>query len=141
MPDNMKAFNQSAGIVFTTLHASFPQPTYIPVAALLPDELDQDGVTWDGMEFGSDTVIWLRKAGYLDFDAVFDDGFNGVVLTEKGLAVLNAIPAIIDTRKSFGEEIEDAVKKGALDKVQQLVPAIIECGATFAFTATKAALT
>ncbi len=144
--DNIERFNVLAGVTFSLLYESFPIPRNL--------DLSQDyeckdvvqkairrvvlsGPEQDKVDFIYATVRWLRQTGYIAFEEErkFPLGFKGVILTAKGLEVLNAVPTTL-TEKPAGLFLKEAVKAGifksitdgvqfVLAKGVQCVPAIL----------------
>ncbi|EJL6275397.1 hypothetical protein O1C12_003501 [Vibrio cholerae] len=57
------------------------------------------------------TVKWLEQEHFLIIKQELRSGESSVILTQKGLNALNAIPSFADSqKKSFGEYFTDGVK-------------------------------
>jgi len=64
-------------------------------------------------DIASHTVPWLASAGYLNMQAAKGNDFFSLVLTEKGLEVMKAIPGEIDAQSQpLGKQISAALKSG-----------------------------
>jgi hypothetical protein len=96
-PANIQEFNRIAGLVFAQLYAQFPATIDIDRIAIAK-ALGAEGANWSDQlasretvgEQIANTIGWLNHQGY-----TFADGGHPaehVILTEKGLAALNAVP-------------------------------------------------
>lgn len=66
-----------------------------------------------------DVIWWLKDEGYLRLERISEDGlnFDGSILTEKGLRLLNQIPKNIG--KSYGEAISEFAKDAVKDSMKR----------------------
>jgi hypothetical protein len=98
-PANIAEFNKIAGLVFAQLYAQFPKMIDIDRYAIAK-ALGAEGSDWNhqlpsGATVGeqiANTIGWLNHQGY-----TFADGGHPaehVILSEKGLAALNAVPRV-----------------------------------------------
>jgi hypothetical protein len=49
------------------------------------------------------TIWWLRDEGFIDIKSQIMDGTCDAVLTQKGLNALNAVPSLLNNKKTFRE--------------------------------------
>ncbi len=127
---NIETFDKMVGYVFSELYESFPICLEIKANPFLKKiEMHSE----KNELILSETLFWLRESGFITFKSPIEksiskmDGviphplFSCVVLTAKGLEILKKIPKSVDEEKGIGEEIIDAVKIGAKDRISQLV--------------------
>jgi hypothetical protein len=68
------------------------------------------------------TVKWLEQERFLIIKQALQSGGCSVILTQKGLKALNAIPSFADSqKKSFGEYFTDGVKSVPFSVVSGLM--------------------
>ena len=96
-PANIQEFNRIAGLVFAQLYAQFPATIDIDRCAIAK-ALGAEGADWNhqlpsGKTVGeqiANTLGWLNHQGYTF--AAGGHPAEHVILTEKGLVALNAVP-------------------------------------------------
>lgn len=93
------------------------------------NETAQMEVPSDDAEFFIATCEWLIQAGYLIGDVRPYTHVHDVVLTAKGLEVLNAIPDSLKAGASIGERLADAAKEGGKETMRGLVTEALGLGA------------
>lgn len=123
--ENIERFNRNTVQILGILYDSFP----------VPIELDSSKFD-DPLSFQS-TVEFLQTSGYLAVGKVAQ-AFQGnahfffVVLTEKGLSVLNAVPSSLVMNESLGKQMVGIVKSGtkkvSLEAIKALVSELIKLG-------------
>ncbi|MDN0084485.1 hypothetical protein QU487_17245 [Crenobacter sp. SG2305] len=143
MQSNIEKFNYYVGCVFALLQDEFPCRHAIDFVKLIGGEqcaetYSKDG-RWTGryirdgeiqdvskeLDLAYETVNWLFETGYLIGSVgVTQLGRNAfVTLSPKGLEILKAVPAAIDSKsagKSIGQELSDAVKSAAKSQVSEI---------------------
>ena len=73
-----------------------------------------------------DTLIWLRDNSYIRYSQLLAVGAADVVLTEKTLCLLNAMPTFLQPRPvPFKESLLDAVKTGENAVIAECVSRIM----------------
>jgi hypothetical protein len=99
VPPNVAEFNAVAGYVFARLYAAFPSPVpridrdVIAAAMGVTSSNWGDHVMPSGKSFSDllgSTIGWLDNQNYMK--SVGGTPIENVILTDKGLAALNAIP-------------------------------------------------
>lgn len=80
-------------------------------------------------EFFIATAQWLVRAGYIHGEVRPYTHVSDVVLTAKGLEVLNAIPKSLVTGPSLGEQLAEAAKEGGKETLKGLVTEALGLGA------------
>lgn len=75
------------------------------------------------------SVIWLADTGYIKMTGSSSNEFFDLILTEKGLQILKAIPSSL-THQSLplGKQIAAAVKSGAKETLRSLVNQALATG-------------
>lgn len=97
IPENIKEFNQIAGLIFAQLYTTFPVAIDIDLQAIanaIGVEGDLNRTLPSGRTAAqqiANTVVWLNDSGYTY--ARGGSPSQRVTLAEKGLAALNAVPA------------------------------------------------
>jgi hypothetical protein len=93
-PANIVEFNSIAGRVFAQLYESFPSPVgRLNDSAIAMAMKVSSGVLPSGRKFDDvvrHSVGWLADEGYIRAGGLTP--YDGVILTQKGLAALNAVP-------------------------------------------------
>jgi len=135
---NISSFDEYAGRVFALLYDSFP----IPIDLTIGDVLDQQDLYMQhGLpaefntecEIGACTVQWLADAGYLNMHSSNGNDFFKLVLTEKGLEVMKAIPGIINSESQpLGKQISTALKTGTKETLKLLTNQALAIGVKIA---------
>ncbi|UJD80104.1 hypothetical protein FS595_10500 [Serratia rubidaea] len=135
---NISSFDEYAGRVFALLYESFPIPLDLTIGDILgqQDMYMQHGIPAEMMtecEIASYTVQWLASAGYLCMQAGNGNDFFHLVLTEKGLEVMKAIPGAIDSQSQpLGKQISAALKTGAKETLKILTNQALAIGVKMA---------
>jgi hypothetical protein len=138
---NEEKFNYYVGSIFAALLDVFPRRTQLDLAKLAGAESVQqtysngrastqyvrNGIVEDlkdEIELVFETVHWLYETDYLIGSVGFNQfGRNAfVTLSPKALEILKSVPESIDSKqsKSIGQELSEAVKKSAKNKVGEL---------------------
>ncbi|OLS63742.1 hypothetical protein [Pseudomonas putida] len=132
---NIQQFDEITGQVLGLLYEKFPVPHSLMIREIAPNGLAMDDflcaeVPNEVGKFFLASVEWLAGAGYLNVgDVAYNAGFLDVVLTAKGLEVLKATPASLQTGPSFGEKLADASKGGAKEILRGVVSEVLSLGA------------
>lgn len=133
---NIARFDEYTGKIFAALYQRFPEPLllqtheYVESPTEFSDFLGCDTASKES-EFFCHTVVWLEKAGYIETEEV--DGrylyVQGVVLTAKGLEVLNIQPDSLEQRVSLGSRITRATREEGVEMLRGLVREALSAGA------------
>lgn len=135
---NISSFDEYAGRVFALLYESFPIPVDLTIGDILgqQDLYMHHGIPPEMMtecEIASHTVQWLASAGYLSMQAGNGNDFFSLVLTEKGLEVMKAIPGAIDSQSQpLGKQISTALKTGTKETLKLLTNQALAIGVKIA---------
>ena len=161
--ENIKLFNEYAGICLAELYSSFPVKTYLSPEAmadiLLPKEETRETDLFKAVsmeiepgdpntpvqytrkhyehsKFASETINWLVEAGYIL--AIKDEGgqeISGHVLSPKGLELLNAKPSVLNN-ESIGSRLVEASNNIAGETGKSLISEAVGLFLGAAFKAT-----
>lgn len=135
---NISNFDEYAGRVFALLYESFPIPVDLTIGDILGEQdiYMHHGIPAEMMtecEIASYTVQWLSSAGYLSMQAGNGNDFFSLVLTEKGLEVMKAIPGVIDSQSQpLGKQISTALKSGTKETLKILTNQALAIGVKIA---------
>lgn len=107
MPKNIDIFNECTAIIFAKLYDGFPNTTELDPGRLshslhlekdLTDDEFSEGFRLN--EIMENTIWWLGKTGYIDWNGVSSGPiFESVVLTEKGLETMKSTPSSLSKGK------------------------------------------
>jgi len=137
---NIDMFNGTAGKVFANLYQCFPVPTEIHLRDFFDDknitEPEQTSdfspriILTSSENFVFATVQWLISEGYISAAASLPTQvyFRRVVLTQKGLAVLNAVPDSLVNKQSIGDRLVASAKAGAMDVLKSAAKEALSIG-------------
>ena len=125
-PANIEVFNLVAAKVFICLYEAFPTPTNINpleivISAVLEEKYDTESPQYKHLLTAADATVqflidesFIRIAGGPQYIEV--RGFQNVVLTSKGFALLQKTPEAVDStvdRRSYIERLTSATVSGA----------------------------
>lgn len=120
-PTNMELFDAFTLALFKQLYESFPTPIDIDASKIAFDLIPEDVGKEDGMRLfkvADDSVLWLQKeglieAGYTSMDSASE--FSDVLLTSRGLAVLQSVPDDAQPGQSLASQIGDVFEEAGKD--------------------------
>ncbi|MDQ6769834.1 MAG: hypothetical protein M3Z54_07600 [Gemmatimonadota bacterium] len=118
MTANIDAFNEAAGVILARLYESFPTPISLGIEEFAGNEntLEQ--------RLYFDTIKFLEQEGYLRIGRYLTGlHIAGVVLTQRGLALLGERLSALQSTVTFGDRIREITKSGAKEL---LIPVIKE---------------
>ncbi|HJW54312.1 MAG TPA: hypothetical protein VJ577_03490 [Burkholderiaceae bacterium] len=128
-PENINLFNYRVAVLFGALYQAFPNPIHI--GPRFNDIFHSSTSTPDATTDEARAVIlWLSEKGYVRTNGFAASTAQAVVLTQRGLAVLNATPAVFDaeTEEPLGERIKSAVATGAKTLAVKAVELALDAG-------------
>jgi hypothetical protein len=131
---NIQKFDEITGQVFGALYEDFPVARYLLIKEFLEDGFSYNEQLGDEFpnqngDFFFACVEWLADAGYLRFrEKMHQAGFEGAVLTSKGLEALKAVPASLSAGPSLGEQLVDATKSGTKSILGSLAGEVLSIG-------------
>ena len=115
---NIQKFDEITGHVLGALYENFPVARDLLIGDFLEDgfffdeDVQADAPNQNGLFFIA-CVEWLANAGYLRIEhKLHGSGFDGVVLTVKGLESLKAFPTSLTAGPSLGDQLVEATKNG-----------------------------
>lgn len=119
---NLDRFNEITAKVFADCYSSFPVPLYFRQS----EYVEEAGDAEPDLLFSS-TLEWLKKHDYLFFKCPEIGGteYWDVQLTEKGLAVLNAVPDALKEKKTVGDRVIEVVKTGSKELMSECIRQIV----------------
>ncbi|MCK5662154.1 MAG: hypothetical protein KAI17_01645 [Thiotrichaceae bacterium] len=110
---NRDDFNQCVALVFGLLFKSFPRER-----ELLVDELVADV---DMMDNYLATIRFLQREALISYQELYFSTFKGVVLTAKGLKVLDTK----EEEETLVQKINDALLDGDKTEIASLIQSVI----------------
>ncbi len=117
---NIEAFNIAVGCIFGQCYKEFPLKTNIStweVGEAIKNSCgteNRDHTNLDDYEYKvvESTMKWLVQSGYLWCDNTKKPiNFEGVVVTPRGLEVLNLMPDSLGHRQTIGETLSKGAKE------------------------------
>lgn len=135
IPENLQRFNTFAARLFSLLYEEFPNPCDIG-----PDHFFDCAVEVEGSMVWSEhndktvlsTVRWLHDEGYIRVANYSNDNCQGVILTQKGLSVLKAVPDALHSSETMGEKIKSALAEGSKNMVTKVIEQVLDTGIKYA---------
>lgn len=120
MEKNIRDFNIFTAWVLERLYDNFPNPLCINC------EDFNDNTDRETIRTYSNTLIFLKEEGFIRFSNITTDGvFMNVILTAKGLTLLNLVPEGIKERKSIIEKLREVLKEGSKIAIKTTVEALL----------------
>lgn len=116
----MDDFNKCAALIFDLLYQNFPIETHITVDNL-PQYIDEES-----RDNYFATIRFLERERFIRYEKAVYGGFIGVVLTTKGLAVLNVTPDAIKEKETIAKRISNALKNGSKEAVRLVIQEVIK---------------
>ena len=121
MSKNMELFNRGAALILAKLYDEFPNSIHLNIR-----ELDDSMTEEEGKVYGS-TLFFLRDEEFIRCGKSLNSGqmTSNVVLSSKGLEVLNSIPESISGNISLGEKVKDVAISGTKETLATVIQAVI----------------
>jgi hypothetical protein len=125
--------NLIIGAILADLLSSWPTGSQLSAEKMLPSLIERP--IKEDVRMLIALVRWLSDEGYLRYQsATLDGSYHGVVLSEKGLRVLNSVPKGISGNKSYGQKIaeaaqdvsQEAAKRTIADLVGQMIGGVVK---------------
>lgn len=126
---NIELFDRYASVILGRLYEKFPCRDTFFISEIASEEIDPEQELSLNLQIARETLLWLASSGYLTFDKDNYYAFQGVVLTERGLGLLNEVPESLKAKKTLGERLVNAVKIGAQETAKEMLRKIISLGA------------
>lgn len=122
---NIEIFNRCVASALNVLYEKFPVPTDLVfndlTIELWDDHIDDEVSYFEKHEIYSQTVNWLEKAGFIWLSNIETHVAYSVVLSPKGLELLKVPSSLEKPCESLGDQIREALDKGAKDAAAGLV--------------------
>ena len=121
MPKNIDLFNKGAALILARLYDEFPKPIHLNIAQLDEDMTDDEG------EIYASTLAFLRDEEFIRCGQTMGNGLvaSNVVLTSKGLDILNSTPDILKEKISLGDKIKEVASSGTKDALNAVIQAVV----------------
>jgi hypothetical protein len=142
LPENMQVFNLITVRLFAALFDAFPRHLGFNPYELAGSGEPEDNTgnptpaDWAAIDFTIRTAQWLQDEGYIRAESIGPGGdLFGVVLTQKGLAVMNGVPAaVVQQREPLAKRIKEAAAERvpalAVEKAGAAIAALVALGTT-----------
>jgi len=117
LKNNMDDFNKCIAVVFDLLYKEFPIETKI----IVDDLVKNTDIDTEISQIYFATIRFLEQEGFIHCKKAVYGGFNGVVLTAKGLSVLNITPDAIKKKETIAKRISSALKTGSKEAVRVVI--------------------
>lgn len=119
---NMDDFNKGAALILEKLYRAFPKEIVLNI-----EELDAEADA-NALENYSATVEFLGREGFIRYRSANSNAefFLGVVLTSKGLAILNSTPEVLKDKEPLGKSLGAALKSGSKDVLKTVMEKVVE---------------
>jgi hypothetical protein len=118
---NIEKFEQCSAELLAQLYQSFPVKMHISIR----DYAHYDNEDNSGLFFA--TIEFLNDEKFIRYDSDIYGGYMGVILTSKGLAILNSTqPEIIDDKETIGHKITHAVNENSNDLIKTLINTLLK---------------
>jgi hypothetical protein len=119
--NKVEIFNKGAALILAKLYEEFPTPIILDVTKL------DTGVTEEDAGVYADTVSFLRNENFIRSGNSVNQGkkTSNVVLTSKGLAVLNSSPEVLQVKAPLGERVKEVAKSGSKEVLSAIMQAVI----------------
>jgi hypothetical protein len=117
LPPNVREFNEITAVIFARLFNAFPIPSNIPPDKVadelgLADRQQEMPSGWTFNKVFVSTLDWLIAEGFVRPSGPLN--IDGVVLTTKGMAAMNAVPPSLS--RPLGSELAEATKEASTEE-------------------------
>lgn len=114
-------FNRGAALILAKLYEEFPTPIHLDIAQLA------DGITDEEGDIYASTLLFLKDEGFVRAGSSVARGLMtaNVVLTSKGLDILNSTPEVLQVSAPLGERVKDVAKSGSKEVLSAVMQAVI----------------
>ncbi len=120
---NIREFNLFTAELFSLLYDNFPNPVVVA-----PEEFDERADR-EAIKVYVNTMLFLKEEGFIRYAKVTPDNvFIDVVLTAKGLALLNLIPEGITEGKSLIQSLKEVLQEGSKVALKTLIDTLLKEG-------------
>lgn len=127
---NIDFFNLYVGRIFAKLLSEFPLEINLSSQDIEP-ECDMYSKQ---EQMVKSTIKWLKNAGYITYDINPNlGGFLNVILTAKGLELLNSTPESVENKKTIAKELKRYYDLSRDEMVKELASKALSYGAKYCF--------
>jgi len=129
MSSNIEKFNEVVAQIFGVLYSKFPVRICLAPYEIMGyesrghysanGEWKEELKVEDG-EYFYYTLRWLYDTGYI-VGSISHTHDTNVTLSHKGLELLKSVPKSVDTSKSIGDQLQEAIKDGAKNSAGNLI--------------------
>ncbi len=118
---NIEKFEYCSAELLAQLYQSFPVKMHISIS----DYGHYDNEDNSSLFFS--TIEFLNDEKFIRYDSDIYGGYMGVILTSKGLAILNStLPEITDDKETVGNKIINAVNENSKELIKKLINKFIK---------------
>jgi hypothetical protein len=105
MENNRNDFNQCTALIFELLYQEFPRETDVVVEDLVESLDDEMADNYFA------TILFLQREGLIRYQNLYFSTFNRMILTAKGLKVMDTIPDMIKPEQTMAQQISHALSE------------------------------
>ncbi len=123
MTKNKENFNKCTSLVFDLLYLKFPQETNVVIDDLVDivdEEMNDDYFA---------TIRFWQREGLFSYQEFYFGNFNGVVLTAKGLKILDTV--LVNKEETIAQQISHTLQEQDNVEISKTVQEIIELSTYF----------
>lgn len=117
MSENIVLFDKCVALILDTLYQSFPIEINIECSNFVEFNTEEKS------EVFFSTIHFLKRENFIVFYNSVYGGFIGVVLTTKGLGLLQAVPKSL--KEPFFSQIKKAIKSGSNQLISEVIKQFI----------------
>jgi len=117
----MELFNKGAALILSKSYDEFPIPIYLNIAQLDENMTDEEG------EIYSATLKFLHDEGFVRCGKSLNRGLmtSNVILSSKGLDILNSTPDSLKEKVSLGDKVKDVASNGTKETISAVIQAVV----------------
>lgn len=128
---NIELFDEYTAKIMAVLYERFPNKRALDVREICGHTamndfglvVDDNGNPSGAFDVAMGTLEWLGDNGYVRYNKNSGYGWTDVVLTEKGLAMLNKVPNSVASKETFGDRLSRFVREGAMGLAKEATKA------------------
>jgi len=120
MTNNRTDFNQCTALIFELLYQEFPRETDVAVDDLA-EPLDEEMA-----DNYFATIRFLQREGLIRYQKFYFSTFNGMVLTAKGLKIMDTIPNMIQPEQTMAQQISNVLEEDNELAINHVIREIIK---------------
>lgn len=131
--NNITLFEEYAARILAELYSTFPVKRFVDAREVSGHSsiddfggiIDENGQPSKKFEIAIATIEWLADNRYIVVGSRHVWGFEAAVLTQAGLATLNASPDALNPKDTFGARLARFTRQGALGLARETMKAMI----------------